>query len=453
MEIIEKQRKFFKSNKTRDIAYRREILVKLKNVLKENEQNFYEAVYKDLKKSEYETYATELSLVFSELNDALTKLSSRSRKKRVRTNLVNMPGRSYILPEPYGVCLVISTWNYPFQLSLIPLISAISAGNTVILKTSEYAPESSAVMAKALNSNFPPEVLYVAEGDAETGKQLLENRFDKIFFTGSTSIGRIVYQQAAKNLTPVTLELGGKSPAFVFDDISTEMAAKRIVWSKFLNSGQTCIAIDYILVKREFQEKLIALIISAIKDVLGNNPEEADNYVKIVNNRHLQRLKSLVNKSKVVYGGEWKDEKLYFAPTVMKDVLFSDPVMEDEIFGPILPVVPYDNLGEAITYVNDQPKPLSLYVFSRNKKIKNRLLNEISFGGATINDGIMHISNPHLPFGGVGESGMGGYHGQFGFDAFSHYKSVLEKTYLFEPFLKYLPYKNWKKKILQMLIE
>lgn len=453
MEITEKQRKFFRSNKTRDIAYRREILVRLKNVLKENEQNFYDAVYKDLRKSEYEAYATELSLVFSELNDALSNLASRSRKKRVRTNLVNLPGRSYLLPEPYGVCLVVSTWNYPFQLSLIPLISAVAAGNTVILKTSEYAPQSSAAIARAINSNFPPELMYVIEGDAETGKKLLENRFDKIFFTGSTAIGRLVYQKAAKHLTPVTLELGGKSPAFVFDDISARMAAKRIVWSKFLNSGQTCIAIDYILVKREFQEKLISLIISAVKEVLGSNPAESDNYVSIVNSRHLERLKSLLDKDKVVYGGEWNDEKLYLSPTIMKDVTFTDKVMEDEIFGPVLPVVPYDNLEEAINEVKDRPKPLSLYVFSRDKKIRNRLLNEISFGGATVNDGIMHISNPHLPFGGVGESGIGGYHGQYGFDAFTHYKSVLEKTYLFEPFLKYLPYKNWKKKILKLLIE
>lgn len=453
MEITEKQRKFFRSNKTRDIAYRREILVRLKNVLKENEQNFYDAVYKDLRKSEYEAYATELSLVFSELNDALSNLASRSRKKRVRTNLVNLPGRSYLLPEPYGVCLVVSTWNYPFQLSLIPLISAVAAGNTVILKTSEYAPQSSAAIALAINSNFPPELMYVIEGDAETGKKLLENRFDKIFFTGSTAIGRLVYQQAAKHLTPVTLELGGKSPAFVFDDISARMAAKRIVWSKFLNSGQTCIAIDYILVKREFQENLISLIISAVKEVLGSNPAESDNYVSIVNSRHLERLKSLLDKDKVVYGGEWNDEKLYLSPTIMKDVTFTDKVMEDEIFGPVLPVVPYDNLEEAINEVKDRPKPLSLYVFSRDKKIRNRLLNEISFGGATVNDGIMHISNPHLPFGGVGESGIGGYHGQYGFDAFTHYKSVLEKTYLFEPFLKYLPYKNWKKKILKLLIE
>jgi len=452
-EIVRKQRTFFQLHKTKSIQFRIEQLKKFKKILKDNESKLYEAIDKDFGKSVYETYETELSIIYHEINLALRKIRRWSKPKRVGTNLANFPGKSRIYPDPYGVTLVIGAWNYPYQLTLVPVVSAIAAGNTVVVKPSEIAENTSAIMAKLINENFDPDFLYVKEGGVPETTELLEQKFDKIFFTGSTKVGKIVYQAAAKKLTPVTLELGGKSPTFVFPDVPLKMTAKRIAWGKFLNGGQTCVAPDYVLVHKDIKEKFLAELKKQILLVQGDNPKGSEAYVRIINKSNFDRLTALIDKDKIYYGGETDKENLYIGPTIMHNVSFDDKVMEDEIFGPILPVIEFDNLDEVISQVNNRPKPLSLYAFANTKKIKKRILKEIPFGGGCVNDTIMHLTNPKLPFGGVGFSGMGNYHGSAGFDAFSHPKSVLYKGMWFEPFLKYKPYTKVNKKILKWIIE
>lgn len=452
-EIVKLQNDFFIENKTKPISFRINQLKHFLQVLKSNEDLLYEAIDKDFGKSEFETYETELSIIYHETRLAIKKLKTWSKPKNVRTNLVNFPGKSQIYSEPYGTTLVIGAWNYPYQLTLVPAVSAITAGNTVIIKPSELAANTSAAMAKIINENFKEDFLYVLEGGVSETTDLLNQKFDKIFFTGSTNVGRIVYEAAAKNLTPVTLELGGKSPTFVFPDANLKMTAKRIAWGKFLNGGQTCIAPDYVLVHKDIKEKFLDEFKKQIIKIQGENPKGSESYVRIINKRNFERLIQLVDKDKIYYGGERNPDDLYISPTVMHNISFEDKVMQDEIFGPILPVIEFDNLDEMITKVKQRPKPLALYVFTKKESVKKKILNEISFGGGCVNDTIMHLTNPKLPFGGVGSSGMGSYHGKMGFDCFSHKKSVLYKGTWFEPFLKYKPYTKLNKKILKWIIE
>jgi aldehyde dehydrogenase (NAD+) len=452
-EIIKKQRDYFLTNQTKSIKFRFKQLNSLKDILKSNEGVLFEAIDKDFGKSEFETYETELSIIYHEINSALKKLKKWSKPKKVRTNLANFPGKSRIYSEPYGNVMVIGAWNYPYQLTLAPVVSAIAAGNTVVVKPSELAANTSVAMAKIINENFKEDFLYVFEGGVPETKDLLNQKFDKIFFTGSTNVGRIVYQAAAKNLTPVTLELGGKSPTFVFSDANIKMTAKRIAWGKFLNGGQTCVAPDYVLVHKDIKEKFLDELKKQIIKIQGKNPKGSESYVRIINKRNFERLIQLTDKDKIYYGGVTKPDDLYISPTVMHNVSFEDKIMEDEIFGPILPVIEFDNLDEIIIKVKQRPKPLALYVFTNKESVKKRILNEISFGGGCVNDTIMHLTNPKLPFGGVGASGMGSYHGKMGFDCFSHKKSVLKKGTWFEPFLKYKPYTKLNKKILKWIIE
>ena len=451
--LVNSQLEYFNSNITKDVNFRISQLKKLKDILKANRLLLDEAIYKDFKKSSFENYATELSLIFHEINLAVKKLKKWSRKTYVITNKANAIGSSYIIHEPLGVTLTIGAWNYPYQLSLAPVVAALAAGNTAIIKPSELALNSSNAMAKMINDNFDAKYLHVVEGGVEETTALIAEKFDKIFYTGSSNVGKIIMSAAAKNLTPVTLELGGKSPTFVFNDANIKITAKRLVWAKYLNGGQTCVAPDYILAEKGVKDKLINEIKNQIKDIHGENPQKSEAFVRIINARHFSRITKLIDSSKVIVGGNTDESDLYIAPTVLDNVSFDDEVMQEEIFGPILPIIEFDSLDWAIKMVKNNPKPLALYIFSSNKKSIKKILHEISFGGGAINDTIMHLANSNLPFGGVGNSGMGSYHGKSGFNSFSHHKSILNKSTLIEPSIKYAPYSSWKSKLLRLLIE
>ena len=451
--LVDSQLDYFNSNITKDVNFRISQLKKFKKVLKDNESLLDEAIYKDFKKSSFENYETELSLIYHDINEAIAKLKGWSSKINVTTNLVNHPGRSYIIPEPLGVSLIIGAWNYPYQLTLAPAVPALAAGNTVILKPSELAWNTSNAMAKLINENFDKEYFTVVEGGVEETTALLQQKFDKIFYTGSSTVGKIIMRAAAENLTPVTLELGGKSPTFIFKDADIRITAKRLVWAKFLNGGQTCVAPDYILVEKGMKEKLIYEVKEQIQKIHGDDPQKSEAFVRIINNRHFKRIVNLIDKSKVILGGKTDESDNYISPTILDNVTFEDEVMQEEIFGPILPIIEFDDLDWAIKQVKDKPKPLALYVFSSSSKNIDKIFNEISFGGGVVNDAIMHLTNPNLPFGGVGNSGMGSYHSKAGFDTFSHHKSILSKSTIVEPPIKYPPYVGWKKKVMSFLLE
>jgi len=379
IKLVDKQRAFFNSNKTKDIDYRIKQLKKLKSVIKMNEELLYDSIYADFKKSEFETYITELSLIYSDIDEAVKKVRKWAKRKKVKTNFVNFPGKSIILPEPLGVCLVIGAWNYPYQLSLAPLIAAITAGNTVILKPSEVSGCTSGTLAKILNENFCPEYIKVVEGDVSDTTKLLEQRFDKIFFTGSVSVGKIVYKAAAENLTPVTLELGGKSPVVVTKDADLSKTVKRLGWAKFLNSGQTCIAPDYVLVDSGIKDEFLALLKEFI--VKYDYSFDNGNYVQIINEKNFKRLINVIDEKKIYHGGKYDISQRYIEPTILSDICFDDKIMEEEIFGPLLPVIAYDNIDDVISEVKKRPKPLSCYIFISDSTLKKRLLKELSFGG------------------------------------------------------------------------
>jgi aldehyde dehydrogenase (NAD+) len=451
-EIIKKQTEYFNSNYTKDVNFRILQLKKLKSIIKANESILYNAIYSDFKKSEFDTFSTELSFIYHDIDETIKKLPRWWKHKKAKTNIINLPASSFIIPEPLGVCLIIGAWNYPYQLSISPLVAAIAAGNTVILKPSEIPSATSAAMAKLINEKFPCELIYVVEGGIDETSQLLDQKFDKIFFTGSTKVGKIVYQAAAKNLTPVTLELGGKSPVIVTRNCNIKDSAKRIVWAKFLNAGQTCIAPDYIFVDEMIKNELLTCLKAYV--LKFDYSFENKNYVQIINEPNFIRLTELIDKNKIYYGGQSNIQNRYIAPTILTDISFDDKIMEEEIFGPILPVISYVDLNDAVLKIKLRPKPLACYIFTNEKALKNKLLKEISFGGGAINDTVMHISNSNLPFGGVGNSGIGSYHGYAGFVSFSHFKSIIEKPFWFEPNLKYPPYSEkklfWIKRLMSL---
>ena len=448
--LIDVQRVFFNSGRTKDLDFRIEQLRLLKKVILENEDNLHRAIFADFKKSAFDNYSSELALLYIEIDDAVRSIKRWAGYKRVGTNLLNFPAKSYIIPEPLGVSLIIGAWNYPYQLSIGPAIAAIAAGNTIILKPSELPMHSSRVMADIINNNFDPAFFKVVEGGVPETEELLRQRFDKIFFTGSAPVGRIVYRAAAQFLTPVTLELGGKSPAFILDDLNMEIYVKRLVWAKFFNAGQTCIAPDYVLIPESIKDKFIKLAVSEIKK--EEFSVENSNYVQIINERNILRLSKLLDPSKIVYGGGYNLETRIFEPTILDNVSFDDAVMKEEIFGPILPVLTFNSLDEVICKIKEGEKPLSCYIFTGNKSLKNKILTEVSFGGGCVNESIMHVSNSKLPFGGVGESGIGSYHGEYGFKTFSHFKSILEKPTWFESKLKYSPHTELKFKFLKKML-
>ena len=450
-KLINSQREFFFSKATLDLNFRIEQLRKLEGILKKNETELDLAIYADFGKSSFENYETELGLIYHDIDSACRNLKRWAKVKKVYTNVANLPGRSYIIPEPLGVSLVIGAWNYPYQLSLCPTIAAIAAGNTVVLKPSELSAETSRIISKLINENFESNFFKVVEGGIEETTNLLAQKFDKIFFTGSTTVGKIVYRAAAKNLTPVTLELGGKSPAILDEKCNLKTSAKRLVWAKFINSGQTCIAPDYVFVHKSIKEQFLKQVSIEIKK--SKYAIENSNYVQIINKRNMERLINFIDKDKVYLGGDFDMENEYISPTVMVDVDFDDAVMQEEIFGPIMPVLEYENIEDVILKIKEKPKPLACYVFTNSKKNKWKILNEISFGGGAVNDAVMHISNSRLPFGGVGDSGTGSYHGEFGFKTFSHFKSVLEKPTWIEPNLKYYPLTDLKLKLIKFVLK
>ena len=448
--ILSDQRNLFNSQKTKNLKFRKMYLEKLKEVLLKNEELLYDSIYKDFGKSKFDTFTTEISFVLKDIDYFLKNLNSLAKPKKVRTNLANQLGSSKIYPEPLGCTLVIGAWNYPYQLSLSPVVAALAAGNTCILKPSEIAENTMKAMAKIINENFPKDYFYVAEGGIEETTEILKLKFDKIFFTGSPKVGQIIYEAAAKHLTPVTLELGGKSPAIVTSSANFEVAAKRIVWGKFLNAGQTCVAPDYILVDEKVKDSFLDSLQSYIQKF--NYHSESENYTQIINQRNFDRLVNLIDQEKVYFGGKTDAANRYIEPTIMHDVTWNDKVMQEEIFGPILPVLTFKNFNEALLQIAAYEKPLSAYLFSDNSEEKEEFTSKISFGGGCINDVVMHLSNDYLPFGGVGNSGIGNYHGKYGFDAFSHQKAVLDRATWGEPDLKYPPYNdkklNWIKKLL-----
>lgn len=449
-EIIKRQREYFHSNETKRIDFRIAQLKKLQALLNENESILYEAIYADFKKSEFDTYASEFSQIYDSLRDAIKNVSLWAKRKPARTNFFNFPGESFIVSEPLGVSLIIGAWNYPYLLSFAPVIAAMAAGNTVVLKPSEIPAATSHVIAQLINTHFPSEYIVVLEGGVAETTEILQQHYDKIFFTGSTAVGKIVYQAAAKWMTPVTLELGGKSPAIVTPDTNLKQAAKRITWSKFLNAGQTCIAPDYVLVDEKVKDEFLGHVKAYLHKF--DYSLQKDNYVQIINERNYHRLTALIDKTKLFHGGETNAEQRFIAPTILTNVSFDDPVMEVEIFGPILPVITYSDLHKVLPRLKSMPQPLACYIFSNDKKVQDLLLTELSFGGGCINDTVMQISNPNIPFGGVGESGMGSYHGEWGFAAFSHFKSIINKPFWGETTLKYPPYSktklNWIKRVL-----
>ena len=449
-DILQQQKTFFNSHATKDLDFRKAQLQKLKKVVKSNEKLLYDAIYQDFGKSEFETFGTEISFIYKDIDYYLKNLKSFAKPKSVLTNIVNQMGSSKIVFEPLGNCLVIGAWNYPYQLTLTPVIAAIAAGNTCMIKPSELPENTMKAMAKLINENFDPQFLYVVEGGVEETTAILKLRFDKIFFTGSPRVGKIVYKAAAEHLTPVTLELGGKSPAFVTEKADLNIAARRIVWGKFINAGQTCVAPDYLYVAENIKAKFLKVLIEEIKK--RNYTDNVDHYCKIINERNFDRLEKMIDREKVVFGGETNREKRYISPTVLDHVTWEDAVMQEEIFGPILPILTYKNLETAMQTVVEGEKPLSAYLFSNDAKEQELFTEKLSFGGGCINDTLMHLSNDRLPFGGVGNSGIGHYHGKFGFIAFSHQKAILKKSNYLEPELKYPPYSDAKLNILKKLL-
>jgi aldehyde dehydrogenase (NAD+) len=445
------QRNHFKAGKTLDLHSRIAVLKDMKKWIQHNESDILEALRKDLGKSNFEGYATEIGFVLDELGQAIRNTKDWARRERVGGILLNFPSANYIYKEPYGTVLIISPWNYPFQLLFAPAIGAIAAGNTVVLKPSELAPHTAALVNQMVSDHFDPNVLTVVEGAVPETQTLTSLPFDYIFFTGSTPVGKIIMKAAAEHLTPVTLELGGKSPCIVDSSVNLSVTARRIVWGKFVNAGQTCIAPDYILVEKDFKPKLMEALRREIKSFYGDNPHSSEDYGSIINERHFGRLVSLIPEERRDQVKMSKDD-LYIEPLILDDISWEDAVMKEEIFGPILPILTYSDPEDAISQIKSNDKPLALYHFSKNSDFKEKVLREVSFGGGCINDTLMHIANPNMPFGGVGASGMGAYHGKSTFDVFSHRKSVLMKPFALDIPLRYPPYGNklkWVKKILK----
>lgn len=451
--LIKKQREFFSTGKTKEVAFRMEALKKIRNLIKTHQKEIMDALHKDLNKSEFESYTTEIGFVLEELRYTMKHLEKWAKPRKVKTSLTGFGSKNYIYPEPYGVVLVISPWNYPFQLAFAPLIGAIAAGNCAILKPSELTPKTSELLTKLIREHFQEDYIAIVEGGVETSTALLEEKTDYIFFTGSVAVGKVIMEAAAKHLTPVTLELGGKSPCIVHKDANLRYAAKRIAWGKYTNAGQTCVAPDYLYVHNEVKEEFLNLLTEVIQELYGNALSEESKFTKIVSGRHFNRLTSFIDNSGVLYyGGESDADKHLISPTVLTDVTWEHPIMEDEIFGPILPVMGYDDILQTIDEINKRPKPLALYIFSEVERVQNKVLDSISFGGGCVNDTVYHFTSPHLPFGGVGDSGIGAYHGKGSFDVFSHEKGIMKQTTKFDLPLRY-PTTKHGLKLIKMIMK
>lgn len=452
-ETVKKQRAYFNSGKTKDVLLRKDSLKKLREAILKYEAEINQSLKKDLNKSVFESYATEIGMVLHELHLSIKNIKKWAKPKKVSGTLTQFPSKSYIYPEPYGVVLIIAPWNYPFQLTLMPLIGAITAGNCVIMKTSSAAPHTHNIVKKIIEDVFSDEYIAVFEGGSANNQAIMEERYDFIFFTGGTDTAKIVMEKAAKNLTPLILELGGKSPCIVHQDAKIKQAAKRIAWGKFLNAGQTCISPDYLLVQKGVKSALLEAMQHEIELFYGQNPKESQDYCRIINLAQYTRLIKLLDTGTIFSGGQYDDNSLYISPTILDNIKMDDTIMREEIFGPILPVIEYETIEEALLLIRHLEKPLSLYLFTTNKKIEAKILKDISFGGGCINDTVVHIINPALPFGGVGFSGLGKYHGKTSFDSFSHKKSLLKKSNWIDLPFRYPPYKKFYLKLLKKILK
>ena len=449
--IIETQRKFFATGKTSELKYRIEILKKLRSLIILHEKDIVNALWKDFHKPEFEVIGTESRFVIKELNITIRNLKKWSKPKRVFTPIVHFLSRSLVIPQPYGQVLALSPWNFPFQLAFMPLVGAIAAGNCVILKVSQQAPNIVYVMEKIL-SNFPQELVAMTNGDHSISEYLLEQKFDYIFFTGSCKVGKYVMQKAAENLIPVSLELGGKNPCVVAADARLDYAAKRIAWGKFVNAGQACISPDYLLIDKKVKDKFLDLIKKEIKSFYGDYPEKSDDFARVISSGNVSRLAGLIKNGEIVTGGVTDQESRYVAPTIIKDVKPGDPIMQEEIFGPVLPVIDFENFEEVYPIIEQNPKPLSTYIFTTDKKLVREFLRKTRSGNASVNETVMQIASPYLPYGGVGSSGMGRYHGKSSFDTFSNRRSILVKSNLLDIAVRYPPYSKLKAKIISLLM-
>ncbi|HDE5175326.1 TPA: aldehyde dehydrogenase [Staphylococcus aureus] len=448
MNIIEQKfydsKAFFNTQQTKDISFRKEQLKKLSKAIKSYESDILEALYTDLGKNKVEAYATEIGITLKSIKNARKELKNWTKTKNVDTPLYLFPTKSYIKKEPYGTVLIIAPFNYPFQLVFEPLIGAIAAGNTAIIKPSELTPNVARVIKRLINETFDANYIEVIEGGIEETQTLIHLPFDYVFFTGSENVGKIVYQAASENLVPVTLEMGGKSPVIVDETANIKVASERICFGKFTNAGQTCVAPDYILVHGSVKDDLITALSKTLREFYGQNIQQSPDYGRIVNLKHYHRLTSLLNSAQmnIVFGGHSDEDERYIEPTLLDHVTSDSAIMQEEIFGPILPILTYQSLDEAIAFIHQRPKPLSLYLFSEDENATQRVINELSFGGGAINDTLMHLANPKLPFGGVGASGMGRYHGKYSFDTFTHEKSYIFKSTRLESGVHLPPYKG-----------
>lgn len=452
-ELINRQREFFYTGTTFPVKYRLEYLKKLKECIIKHEKEIHEALKKDLGKSAYEAYMCETGLVLSELTHMIKHVSEYAEIQDVHTPIAQFAARSYKKPVPYGVVLIMSPWNYPFLLSLDPLVDAIAAGNTVILKPSVYSPATTEIIKKITEECFDSTYVTVVTGGREENTALLNQHFDYIFFTGSQHVGREVMQKASEHLTPVTLELGGKSPCIIDKNCNLKLAARRIVFGKFINCGQTCVAPDYILCDKKIKSKLIKQITKQIRRQYTETPLSNPDYGRIINGKHFERILGLINKDKVVTGGNWNAKTLQIEPTVMDNVSFDDAVMQEEIFGPLLPILTYETLDDAIKIINSKDHPLALYVFTSKRKTANKIMERCSFGGGCINDTLIHLATSEMGFGGFGESGIGAYHGEEGFRTFTHYKSIVDKKTWIDLPIRYQPYKAKNEKLLHKFLK
>lgn len=444
-------RSFYRSGATKPLNWRRHQLQQLLSMTQTHQQDIVQALKLDLGKAEQESWLAEIGFLEDDINHSLKHLQKWTKPRKLSTPMVAQPGSSWLQPEPLGVVLIIGAWNYPFQLLLAPLVAAITAGNCAVVKPSELAVHTSALIASLLPRYLDRQAYAVVEGGVQETTDVLTQQFDHILYTGGETVGKIIMKAAAEHLTPVTLELGGKSPCIVASDCDLDVAAARIVWSKWMNAGQTCVAPDYVLVEHAFADKLIQAIQNKITAFYGHNPADSDDYGRIINARHLARLQSYLQDQDVIFGGQVDEQQRYMAPTLVRNPAIDSPLMREEIFGPILPIVSLDNIAQASDFINQRAKPLALYLYSRSESLQQQILTSTSAGSVCINDGMMFMANPDLPFGGVGNSGMGRYHGRWGFDTFSHLKAVMKRSTWFDVNWRYPPFSAGKMKLLKMI--
>ena len=450
ISIVEKQKEFFKKDTTKSVEFRINILQKLEKVIRDNEKQILSALYEDLSKSEAEAYMTEIGIVYGEIHEALKNIKKWCKPKRVRGSLGTFPAKSYVYSEPYGVVLIMAPWNYPFNLSLSPLVASIASGNCAVIKCSKESKNTSKIIRDIINKTFEEEYIYCIDSELDYD-EILHQRYDFIFFTGSARVGKIIMRLASDNLTPVSLELGGKSPCIIDETADIKLSAKRIIWGKLLNAGQTCVSIDYIVVHKNIKEEFIKYLQEEIElrypDAINNK-----SYPKIINPHHYERLLNLIKTESNVIGGKSNDNERKIEPTIFPDVYFDHEIMKDEIFGPLLPIIEYDDIDKVINIIKAREKPLACYIFSQRKENADYIINSLSYGGGCVNDTIMQLANSHIPFGGVGNSGMGSYHGKHGFDLLSHKKGIVKNKKIFDLPFRYAPFDLKKLKIFKRMM-